>query len=444
MSKDKSSSKAPESDDTTSDKLEDAVVFEADPEADSAHLASPAPAVRPGDSDVEADTDAVQIDDAVDEDTGETDPQSAEVVEETADAPPDESGEEPPPDKPAKKSRIAWFGLFNFLLILLLAAAAAWYWWQQQQLARDYEDALSSLEAAINSKATQQSIDSSLSPLQGRVQELDRQIDQLDTGQQNLMQSSEKLFELFGRDRNDWQLAEVEYLMRIAQHRLILQHDFDGAAITLQAASDRIGLTGDPGLLPVRVMISEEIADLKTRLRPDLVGMTLTLARLARQVRFLQPGFTARVETAPEPAAEMPPLTSDPASWLDRLEAFVDSLVEVRHETAQPTRIEAAIVDVSQTLEDNLKLARWAVLERDAAGYAELMEQSLRLFREFYDLDDAANADFMAQLQALQQTRLRPEIPDITGSLRELQRILSQREDAPADAAPTGTEASDG
>jgi uncharacterized protein HemX len=72
-----------------------------------------------------------------------------------------------------------------------------------------------------------------------------------------------------------------------------------------------------------------------------------------------------------------------------------------------------------------------------------LLDRSLRLFREFYDLDNAANHDFMTQLQELQKMELKPEKPDITGSLRELQRILSQRENAPPAAAPAA-EASDG
>ena len=57
-------------------------------------------------------------------------------------------------------------------------------------------------------------------------------LDELGLGQQDLRASSEKLYELYGRDKNDWQLAEVEYLMRVAQHKLILQDDFEGAAIT--------------------------------------------------------------------------------------------------------------------------------------------------------------------------------------------------------------------
>ena len=51
-------------------------------------------------------------------------------------------------------------------------------------------------------------------------------------------------------------------------------------------------------------------------------------------------------------------------------------------------------------------------------------------------IDNAANADFMNQLENLQKMVINPDKPDITGSLRELQRILSQRENEPS---PVGT-----
>jgi uncharacterized protein HemX len=178
-------------------------------------------------------------------------------------------------------------------------------------------------------------------------------------------------------------------------------------------------------------MISEEIAELKTRKRADLVGMTLILAQLGRQARVLRPGFAIRIDETPVAPMEVE-VSQD---WLARLIAFIDSLVEIRNEATEPSEIEANIVDVGASLEDNLKLARWAVLERDARQYQLLIEQSLRLFAEFYDLDNAANSEFMAQLQDLQKMVLKPEKPDITGSLYELQRILSQRENAPP-AAP--------
>ena len=80
------------------------------------------------------------------------------------------------------------------------------------------------------------------------------------------------------------------------------------------------------------------------------------------------------------------------------------------------------------------------MLERNAKQYQLLIERSLQLFREFYDLDNAANQDFLAQLMDLQKRVIRPEKPDITGSLREMQRILSERKNAPSPAAEPAPE----
>ena len=340
---------------------------------------------------------------------------------------------------------LPWFALFNFVLIVALAAAAFYYWREQQGVAVAHRAEIADLQLLINqidsaSQASRSELQSSLAPLKADIGSLGSKLDEFGLGQQDLRESSEKLYQLFGRDKNDWQLAEVEYLMRVAQHKLILQDDFEGAAITLQAASNLVGETGDPGLLPVRVMISEEIADLKTRRRADLVGMTLVLAQLGRQVRSLQPGFAVRVdETTLTP---IQPQTGD--DWQGRFNAFLGSLISIRKESSDPTEIEANIVDVAAALEDNLKLARWAVLERDARQYQLLIDRSLQLFREFYDLDNAANHDFMTQLQELQKMVIHPEKPNITGSLRELQRILSQRDNAPQPAAAPATESGNG
>ena len=352
----------------------------------------------------------------------------------------------PSSESVSPKRGFPWFGLFNFLLIAALAGAAYYYWREQQALDAAYQAQIEELQRQVDasgqavSSRLQSSLQSSIAPLESDIAALQGRIDELGLGQKDLRETSIKLFELYGRDKNDWQLAEVEYLMRVAQHRLILQDDFAGAAITLQAASDRIGLTGDPGLLPVRLMISEEIADLKTRRRADLVGMTLKLAQLGRQVRSLQPGFALRI--GDDGDAEAPPATpASPDDWMGQFTDFLDSLITVRKQSSDPTVIEANIVDVAATLEDTLKLARWAVLERDARQYQLLIDRSLELFREFYDLDNAANQDFIQELEELQKQVIRPEKPDITGSLRELQRILSQRENAPPEAPATESQA---
>ena len=198
-------------------------------------------------------------------------------------------------------------GLLNLALIVAMAAAVAWYWQTQQKLEQDKQQALVTLQQQLEQqlkqqlgtkadKSTADQIQQRLKPLESVIGNSANQIGELQTQQQALLESTDKLYELYGRDENSWQLAEVEYLMRVAQHKLILENDFEGAALTLQAASDKIAATADPGLLPVRIQISDEIAGLKTRSRPDLVGMTLVLGQLGKQIHALRPGYEPRID----------------------------------------------------------------------------------------------------------------------------------------------------
>ncbi len=335
--------------------------------------------------------------------------------------------------KPAKVSRgFPYFGVFNLLLIIGIVAAAGYYWQTQQKIDLQKNNAIAALQSQLGNKAEASQLQGLLSPLESEIGNSATQIGKLQQQQQALQEATEKLYELYGRDESDWQLAEVEYLMRIAQHKLFLENDFEGAAITLQAASDKIATTGDPGLLSVRVQIGDEIADLKTRARPDLVGMTLLLSQLGKQLGSLRPGYQPSVETITEvvePAAEIPPdQTID-----ERVVSFFTSLVTVRQNEFLPTTTEALIVDVEEILETNLKLTRWTVLERDEFQYSQLMKENVRLFKQYYNLENAANNDFYTQLLQLQKAEVKPQKPDISGSLEMLKRIISRRQQAPAE-----------
>ena len=332
----------------------------------------------------------------------------------------------------------SWLGVFNLLLILVLAAATAYYWQLQQKTEVEKRMALEDLRQQLATRVTMDQVQSDLHPLQSGLVEITGRVEQLQQQQQDLQASGEELYDLFGRDQNGWQLAEVEYLMRIAQHKLILENDFKGAAMTLQAASERIAVMGDMGLLPVRLQISDEIAELKVHRGTDLVDMTLQLSQLGHQIRSLQPGFppvvkeTSDIDTAVNQQARTDENMGLFASIQTRLFAWMNSLVRIHYDHAPVSTLqtETFIISVGEKLQDNLKLARWAVLERDVFHYQRLMAENVELFEEFYTLDNAANHDFYSSLQALQNTQIKPEKPDITGSFILLQKIISQRDDA--------------
>lgn len=331
-----------------------------------------------------------------------------------------------------------------FLLLLVIAAASAvglWGWQQFMKYRSSNQAAITELRAQLAALPTRAEMDSQLKPLQQAKGKTDQVINELEQRQQSLVDSTEKLYELYGRDENGWKLAEVEYLMSIAQHKLILEQDFEGAAKTLDAASNRIGQLADPGLLPVRVQINEEIAALKTRKRPDLVGMTLLAARLVRQINVLTPEYVAKASAPKVRSVSEPSVADDPSLPLDqRISNFLGSLVTIKKDgKADAERSEVThIIDVRQKLEDNLKLTRWTILERDANQFEQLMAENVQLFSDYYDLKNAANADFYDDLLQLQKSSIKPLFPDISGSLRLLKEIQQKRATAPQQEADNG------
>lgn len=351
-------------------------------------------------------------------------------------------GNEKPDSGQQSGNRRSWIlPLFLFLVMLVALTAGGYFGWKKfLQYRFEQQAAITELQAQLAARPTRAEMDGSLRPLQQSVGKTDGQIAKLQQQQQSLLTSTEKLYELYGRDENGWKLAEVEYLMSIAQHKLILEQDFEGAAKTLDAASNRIAELADPGLLPVRVQINDEIAALKTRARPDLVGMTLLLSRLSRQILQLSPEYVARPGASAEAEAEIVSAPDDASLPLDqRLMNFMSSLVTIKRNSPQTDQNEVTqIVDVRQKLEDNLKLARWSVLERDAFQFDRLITESIELFSKYYDLENAKNADFHASLLKLQRSSLKVEFPDISGSLRLLKEIQQKRANTPQVEADNG------
>ena len=72
--------------------------------------------------------------------------------------------------------------------------------------------------------------------------------------------------------------SEVEYLLRLANQRLQLERDVEGAAALLRTADARLEEANNPALVPVRRAIAEELAALK---RPVQVGLKRRQVKIA-------------------------------------------------------------------------------------------------------------------------------------------------------------------
>ena len=223
----------------------------------------------------------------------------------------------------------------------------------------------------------------------------------------------------------EWKLAEVEYLLTVANHRLLMQDDAKGAVRLLALADRVLADLDDYRFHEVRALLAEEQLSLKTLGYADTQGVFLRL----EAVKELLDRLPLRLpEYASDDADGALPADSHDASLLD---AFVDrlgSLVRFRRHDGEAIRPLLA-PEEAEYLEQHLRLAleraQLAVLRRDQ----EIFEISLRAARDwlhgFLDPSPTAVAQAIGELDELRSIDLEIRTPDISRSLdrfRELRR----------------------
>jgi uroporphyrin-3 C-methyltransferase len=363
---------------------------------------------------------------------------------------------------PSAPRRGSPFLVLLSLLALLLAVATlgagAWLYRDLQALQAErgeLTERLQRLDDALAERPTREAVDDlrgSVATLRNRLDEAQGQVDrnsseidqslsrvsgrldEVQAEQETLRQAVENARDVMGRDHNAWMLAEIEHLLRIANHRVRLENDFKGGIRALETADQRLRELGDPAALPVRSAIAEEIARLENVERPDLAGIALRLQSTAEQVDGLGPGQRASAARAttvesviPEPPEEPTGLTGKAWRWLTSLVSLT------RQTTGAEQSPKPGVTKARQSIEADLAFARFALLDHDASAYRRHLGSALQTLGEAFDTSEPRVARLTETLESLEGARLSVEIPDLGGSLAALRSYRAQR---PAQGSP--------
>lgn len=257
-----------------------------------------------------------------------------------------------------------------------------------------------------------------------------------------------------GRGQTGWMLAEVQYLLQVANQRLQLQRDVVTAVAALDGADRRLQELADPGLNPVREQLAREAAALNAVAQPDIPGIALALDSLVARLAELP-----LKDTLPRRAAvgaeggngdDAAPTADD---WLDdwvgdwrQLPALVWAelrrLVVVRR-NAEPV---AAMLAPEQQyfLRQNLRLqlesARLAALQAAPEPYQASLRTARAWLDEYFAGGDPQVAAVQGRLAQLADVDVRPALPDISASLRLLRQQMRLAELAGRERKPAATE----
>ena len=240
----------------------------------------------------------------------------------------------------------------------------------------------------------------------------------------------ESLYQELARNRDEWQLAEIEQMLAIASQQLQLSGNVRAALLALQLAESRLARADRPQFQTVRRALARDIERLKALPTSDVPGMSIKLDRLIVAAETLPLAFEERLARAPVAKSAQPA----PEGWWARFSSQVwgelRQLVVVRRvDEPQP---ELLAPTQAYYLRENLRLrllnARLSLLARDEAGYRADLRTARALIGRYFDARAKPVLETVAALNDLTAASVVFQPPDIGDSLDAVRTFKARRE----------------
>lgn len=347
---------------------------------------------------------------------------------------------------------VAWLAL---LVAAVVAAGGGWYVLQtgyQLALQQQSEAALANRVVALEAdRGRDQAVLDALEERLRRerqdaaaaLKEADRALDDKLSAQAQLLQQQsgsltalddaidlqrEEIARFNISDREQWLLSEAEYLLRLANQRLIMASDVEAAQRLLNSADAIIREIDDVAFHAVRSALAQDLAALRALPDIDTQGLYLRLGALIAEADTLT--LYKRLD-APEKTA-----TETDLDWQQRLQQGYEAALAKLSQYVTVTRRDLpfeALMDpqweglVRQNLRMLLEQSQAALLTGNQALFEESLQRASHWLREFFRADETAAGALSDELIKLQSTTITVPIPDISRSLQALDSVIASR-----------------
>ncbi|MGD9264217.1 MAG: uroporphyrinogen-III C-methyltransferase [Lysobacterales bacterium] len=349
------------------------------------------------------------------------------------------------------------------VLALLVALAAVvvsgWLWWQQQtatpeQGARaqalvdlqaaqqDLAQSVTALQSELESLAPPLDVaefsrqgarlgalEDRLATLQDRAAEDEASIGAVQGGlrslEQRLSATESGLLSVAAASQNssvELDIAEIDYLLRVANERLQLFADVEAADLALQAADVQTESLSDPMFLGVRQRIAEARQALAQVPYIDVIDISARLGAMQKQVPELP--FSDEEARQPEPE-----VAEEDTGWWASLKSMLSSLVTVRRRVPEePAMLSLEDKDyLRQGLWLQLESARLALMRHDASIYVGSLDRVGTTVEQFFNVGAPSVQALLHETADLKGINVEPDLPDISAPWAQLRQIRDSR-----------------
>ncbi len=263
---------------------------------------------------------------------------------------------------------------------------------------------------------------------------------------EQITRSMDMLYKQKGKTHNDWILSEVEYLLLIANHSLLLSSDVNTAIVALQSADKRLLEMGDPGIINIRKFIADELIQLKAVPIVDVTGMQVTLSGMIKHalsltvldsevpsVKNLLATEKKQTTAVVESEQELSKFQKFKNTFIKVTDKFINELKNLVVYRNKKVAASALIAPeqkffLQQHVSLKLESARKALLDGENKLFHSLLAETEQLLKEYFDIKKTSVKNFLEQLAYLHSQNLSRTLPDISFSLKELKNYSAQLE----------------
>ena len=321
-------------------------------------------------------------------------------------------------------------------LALVAALGSAGVAFQQNGRGQDLQSQVADLQTAVavlnQSTAQLAQVQQEMIQIQGgqaQVAEIasavkstsDNVSEQLGVLVTDLAETRTRLELLEGNRAQEYLLAEVEYLLRIAIQRIQAGRDVATGLSLMRSADQTLAAADDAELFPIRRALATDIAALRALPAIDRDGLYLELAAAADRIDQLS---MSPIELAQAPAGEV---AEGDQGLMQTLSSFVTVRQRANPIDPLPTPTEA--VYARQNMRLMLEQAQLALLDENSVTWQSTLERALA-WADRYFLDDSEQQSLMTTLARLQGLPVAQDIPRVGAALAELKALQKQRDEA--------------
>jgi len=300
------------------------------------------------------------------------------------------------------------------------------------QISEATANASSAKTAAANATSSLNTITSDIGALQSAQAAKANDINDLQDRITKSIQQAEAAG-LKNNSRKDWLLAEVEYLLRLANQRVLMEKTPIGALALLESADKILQQTDDVPIFSVRKALAADIAVLSVVPQIDQEGIYLKLDALSNQINSLKlvpitdkkqlPKILDDVANDAAQANE-----SNLAKVWDKMSSKLSKLVVISHRDSaiEPLLSPAQQAGLLQNLHILFEQAQLALLQSKQGPYLKSLEKAKLIINTYFQANDGTTKGLLKGLEALEKETISVELPSIAGSLNTLKNYLKQ------------------